>query len=369
LSQLNRQTIGTAARRSPRVQTGCTADLTCYSEPESGKGQKLSDLFWQVPMENSQIGRKLVVRLELLYGYLQKAHAVGPLNIGLMWAFMSIFYVFGYFIAARHYRLKGLRLADNRTHEEATWDDALLGQELFELKALRLPRRNWSDVLQIQLTANGSAPTSLQEQFVDQGEHVYGIWEYPFTGNLDNRGADQDFNGIQDMADEGHTNARAPFYLTSLKYGVYVQTTAFGHYNIAVNGVTQWFFDSPSLTYDVIYGPTYQQILSRYNAMAGPPVFPPLWALDSIWWRDDDHVGFHGMVMNAQENVLDATQLQNNQIRAGSLWIDRPYGTGVSGWGNMDFDSSFPDPLQMVGQLHTQGYQLMLWIFPLSTHI
>jgi alpha-glucosidase (family GH31 glycosyl hydrolase) len=104
--------------------------------------------------------------------------------------------------------------------------------------------------------------------------------------------------------------------------------------------------------------------------MAGPPVFPPLWALDSIWWRDDDHVGFHGMVMNAQENVLDdATQLQNNQIRAGSLWIDRPYGTGVSGWGNMDFDSSFPDPLQMVGQLHTQGYQLMLWIFPLSTHI
>jgi hypothetical protein len=104
LSQLNRQTIGTAARRSPRVQTGCTADLTCYSEPESGKGQKLSDLFWQVPMENSQIGRKLVVRLELLYGYLQKAHAVGPLNIGLVWAFMSIFYVFGYFIAARHYR-------------------------------------------------------------------------------------------------------------------------------------------------------------------------------------------------------------------------------------------------------------------------
>jgi alpha-glucosidase (family GH31 glycosyl hydrolase) len=222
-------------------------------------------------------------------------------------------------------------------------------------------------VLQIQLTANGSAPNSIQEQFVDQGEHVYGIWEYPFTGNLDNRGADEDFNGIQDMADEGHTNARAPFYLTSLKYGVYVQTTAFGHYNIAVNGVTQWFFDSPSLTYDVIYGPTYQQILSRYNAMAGPPVFPPLWALDSIWWRDDDHVGFHGMVMNAQENVLDdATQLQNNQIRAGSLWIDRPYGTGVSGWGNMDFDSSFPDPLQMVGQLHSQGYQLMLWIANLA---
>ena len=138
-------------------------------------------------------------------------------------------------------------------------------------------------VLQIQLSANGTGPDSIQEQFIDQGEHYYGIWEYPFTGNIDNRGANQDLNGVQDMPDEGHANARAPFYLTSLKYGVYVQTTAFGHYNVALNGVTQWVFDSAQLTYDVIYGPSYQQILTRYNSMAGPPVFPPLWALDSIW--------------------------------------------------------------------------------------
>ena len=218
-------------------------------------------------------------------------------------------------------------------------------------------------VLQVQLTANGTAPSAVQEQFLDQGEHFYGIWEFPFTGNIDNRGANADFDGIQDTVNEGHSNARAPFYATSLKYGVYVPTTAWGHYNIALKGVTQFFFDSPALTYDIIYGPSYQQILSRYNAMAGPPVLPPLWALDSIWWRDDDHTAFHGSVMNAQENVLDdATQLQTNQIRAGSLWIDRPYGTGVNGWGNMDFDSSFPDPPQMFSQLKGMGYLLMLWI-------
>jgi hypothetical protein len=39
-----------------------------------------------------------------VYGYLQKAHAVGPLNMGLVWAFMLIFYVVGYFIAVSHYK-------------------------------------------------------------------------------------------------------------------------------------------------------------------------------------------------------------------------------------------------------------------------
>lgn len=40
----------------------------------------------------------------LIYGYLQIAQAVGPLNMASVWGFMGIFYVLGYFIAARHYR-------------------------------------------------------------------------------------------------------------------------------------------------------------------------------------------------------------------------------------------------------------------------
>jgi hypothetical protein len=39
-----------------------------------------------------------------IYGYLQKAQIAGPLNAGLVWAFMLLFYVIGYFVAASHYR-------------------------------------------------------------------------------------------------------------------------------------------------------------------------------------------------------------------------------------------------------------------------
>ena len=40
----------------------------------------------------------------LTYGQLQTAKVVGPLNGGIIWAFMLVSYVLGYVIAARHYR-------------------------------------------------------------------------------------------------------------------------------------------------------------------------------------------------------------------------------------------------------------------------
>ena len=40
----------------------------------------------------------------LTYGQLQKAQVVGPLNVGLIWAFMAVSYALGYAVAARHYR-------------------------------------------------------------------------------------------------------------------------------------------------------------------------------------------------------------------------------------------------------------------------
>jgi len=40
----------------------------------------------------------------IVYGYLEKAQAVGPLNMGLVWTFMLFFYAIGYFIAKVHYK-------------------------------------------------------------------------------------------------------------------------------------------------------------------------------------------------------------------------------------------------------------------------
>jgi hypothetical protein len=39
-----------------------------------------------------------------IYGFLQKAQAVGALNMGIVWAFMVVFYILGYAISVRQYR-------------------------------------------------------------------------------------------------------------------------------------------------------------------------------------------------------------------------------------------------------------------------
>src|SRR5205823_5299604 len=159
-----------------------------------------------------------------------------------------------------------------------------------------------------------------------------------------------------------YSSGRAPFFMTSRKYAVYVDSQARAHVRVAVDGVTDFTFDEAHLRYDVIYGPDYADMHSRYVGLAGPAAMPPIWALDSMWWKDEEHRDLRHAI-NAQASVLDtADQLRALRIPAGAMWIDRPYGTGQNGWGNFDFDESFPDPAQLVRDVHARGMRLMLWI-------
>ena len=207
----------------------------------------------------------------------------------------------------------------------------------------------------------GIVPTITQE-FDDHGDHYYGVWEYPFGGNIDDRGGYADFGATRQLPDVNYSNARAPFYMTSRKYGIYVESTAEGHFAFGPSGQVIFSFQEPQLTFDILYGPTYAEVLKRYNALAGPPFMPPAWAFDSIWWRDDEHDDLRG-VQNAQQKVFqDVDRLQSLRIPASAIWLDRPYGSGEHGWGNMDFDSSFPDPDAMIRYLHNRGMYLLVWI-------
>lgn len=220
------------------------------------------------------------------------------------------------------------------------------------------------EILQVTFISTNGASQILQ-QFNDQGENVYGVWEYPFGGRLDIRGIDQPFLGVSVVTNINYCSARAPFYLTSRQYGIYVESDAEGRFTVAVNNRTGFSFNAPQLQFHVIYGPACSKILARYNAIAGGSYMPPTWAFSTLWWKDDDHANFHAGVTNAQSNVLDtAIQLRSYHIPASALWIDRPYGTGGGGkgWGNFDFDSSFPNPSQMVSNLNAMGMNVMLWI-------
>jgi hypothetical protein len=66
--------------------------------------RQLDEFLRYVHLEAVAIGFLLTGLAVFVYGYLQKAQAVRPLNVGIVWIFMAAFYGIGYFIAARHYR-------------------------------------------------------------------------------------------------------------------------------------------------------------------------------------------------------------------------------------------------------------------------
>jgi hypothetical protein len=66
--------------------------------------RQLDEFLRHVHLEAVAIAFLLTGLAVFVYGYLQKAQAVRPLNVGIVWIFMAAFYGVGYVIAARHYR-------------------------------------------------------------------------------------------------------------------------------------------------------------------------------------------------------------------------------------------------------------------------
>jgi alpha-glucosidase (family GH31 glycosyl hydrolase) len=226
-------------------------------------------------------------------------------------------------------------------------------------------------IIQTTLSSGNSTPSQIFQQFADQGEEMFGGFECPTGGTLSTRNFSRQLSasfGVSSIVSA--CGGKAPFYLTTRHYGIYAETDALGTLTFAQGGYTSFSFNVPQLTFDIIYGSTYADIMAGFNSRSGGALMPPIWMFDSIWWKDDDHGNFHNGVTNAQGNVLDtAIQLTNYQIHASAIWIDRPYGSscgqGDGGWGNMDFDpanNGFNNPAQMVSDLHARGINLMLWI-------
>jgi hypothetical protein len=66
--------------------------------------RRLDEFLRQVHLEAVAIAFLLTGVAVFIYSYLQQTSVVHPLNFGIVWIFMLVFYGLGYAIAARHYR-------------------------------------------------------------------------------------------------------------------------------------------------------------------------------------------------------------------------------------------------------------------------
>lgn len=166
----------------------------------------------------------------------------------------------------------------------------------------------------------------------DDTTRYYGVWEYPFSRQLDNAGVAFDLKGVGNDEGINWSNARAPFFLTDHGYGVYADTLQMGSFNFSQPGQAQFIFNSSSLVFYVILADNVHDpasVLSTYSKLSNTIGMPPDSSFGPTFWSDNWEQDFHRGVHNAQENYYDViNHLYDARIHATAMFADRPYGTG-----------------------------------------
>jgi hypothetical protein len=66
--------------------------------------RKLDEFLRRIHLEAVAIAFLLTGLAVFVYGYLEMARAVPPMNVAIVWAFMTISYGVGYLVALKHYQ-------------------------------------------------------------------------------------------------------------------------------------------------------------------------------------------------------------------------------------------------------------------------
>ena len=215
-----------------------------------------------------------------------------------------------------------------------------------------------------------------------ENEAIYGLTERIFpikrvsevypkeVGSLDRRG------NIYPMIVTGTIGVYTPFYHSSNGYGLFVNTSCYGYFDIGgiVKDRLRFTFNTPGksdniLEYYIFCGPSHDEILDQYTEITGRPFVPPKWAFNHWRWRDVHEEMIEvldGSTINGQV-VEDIIKYEELEIPVGNYWIDRPWTPGDHGFAEFSFDPvRFPNAKDMIDSLNDRGYHLMLWGAPFA---
>jgi alpha-D-xyloside xylohydrolase len=227
------------------------------------------------------------------------------------------------------------------------------------------------------LGASEKLGARIQPQFI---EHLTGLLERVVDGsqNLSWRPGQKvalDLRGQKvGMYVKPTVSVYAPFYLSSAGYGLYVEGTWPGEYDMAASrpDIITFTFQGDALTFHILPAKRPAEIIRKYVQLASKPVMPPKWAFGTWRWRNE-HVNlptfYDGTPCRAPYNsqiVEDILMLDAFDIPISVYWIDRPWGPG-GGMGYADFEwdrERLPNPEKMVQWLGSKNIKLLLWIAP-----
>jgi alpha-glucosidase (family GH31 glycosyl hydrolase) len=210
-----------------------------------------------------------------------------------------------------------------------------------------------------------------------EGEAVYGLTERIVT---DRRRSETFVKAVGDLDRRGERvkmwvfpseAVYAPFYISSAGYGMYVEGTWPGWYDIGKSDKDrlklEWETGPEGFSCVFIQG-SYTEVLDRYTRMTGRPILPPRWSFMPWKWRDEHAAQkfdtLDGVTINA-EVAEDIKMYEQLGFPKGVYLIDRPWAEGTYGYGNYNWDENrFPNGDRMIELMHDRGWRVILWASP-----
>jgi alpha-glucosidase len=192
------------------------------------------------------------------------------------------------------------------------------------------------------------------------GEHIYGLGQK--TSPLDKQGLafamwNRDPQFYSPGEDPIYSNI--PFYqglVDGRAYGLFFDNPARGQFDFGVQtpGITRFEAECGEMRYTFFYGPELSTVLDRYTELTGRMVMPPLWAL-----------GYHqnrwSYYPDARVREI-AREFRTRHIPCEAIHLDIDY---MDGFRCFTWDEErFPDPAQLVDDLHQAGYKVVTMIDP-----
>jgi alpha-D-xyloside xylohydrolase len=191
---------------------------------------------------------------------------------------------------------------------------------------------------------------------VEPDEHFYGFGEQ-FTG-FDKRGQRLVMWNVDAYgAHSEHAYKNVPFFVSTKGYGIFVDSLAGPHFDMANSNHAVFSLVVPdnALDYYVIAGLDLKSVIQRYTSLVSFPILPPKWAF-GLWMSS----GFKEET--AAEAIQRARQIRAHNIPCDVLHIDC-YWQRWGRWSEMIWDKeNYPDPAGMIRELKAMGFKVCLWI-------
>lgn len=216
--------------------------------------------------------------------------------------------------------------------------------------------------------AEGEYFTGLFERVVDGDQKE--SWKEGITEAMNIRGQEID------MIVKPTVSLYCPFYLSSEGYGLFINGSWPGHYDICKSDpeLVKISFEGPSLSGIFYFSDLPAEVVKAHSRHVGPTIVPPEWAFLPWRWRDA-HTNrtkyYDGTPVNSPYNselVEDFLMMKALDIPCGVYWVDRPWASGTHGYADFEWNpDQFPEAENMIKWLHSYNTKFLLWIAPWVT--